>query len=333
MPKLAGVFGLPVNLFGVLAGILLALITGSVLRIFVLAWRRKPPDEVRKRLGSLLTWWFLYGVLLLVVFFGVHAGAVVFGLLSLLGLKEYRRLAERRIAGTAPWWWTYAAVPVHYLLIWLGWFGPSWTFIPVWVLFALLARMAVAGATEDFLETAGIMFLGLMLVVFLLSHAVLILNLPERSNPVAGTEGLFVYLVLLTEGNDIAQALVGRRYGKRKMAPQVSPHKTWEGFLSGIGITVLLALLLGPLLTPFRAGLPATAGMASAAGLLPAAAAGVLIAVGGFLGDITMSAIKREVGVKDSGAILPGQGGVLDRIDSLTFTAPLLFYFTYLFFK
>jgi phosphatidate cytidylyltransferase len=254
---------------------------------------------------------------------------VVFAVLSLLGLKEYRTLARKKISGEAPWWCAYAAVPIHYLLLYFGWFAPYWTFIPIWVLLALLIRLAARGRTRDFLETVGIMFLGLMLIVFLFSHAALVLRLPASLNPVAGAEGLLIYLIVLTELNDIAQALIGRRFGSRKIASKVSPNKTWEGFLGGMATTLLTAVLLAPLLTPFRDAAPALGQIGFNIPYLMAVAVGVLIAVGGFLGDIAVSAIKREVGVKDSGDVLPGQGGILDRIDSLIFTAPLFFYFTF----
>ena len=141
------------------------------------------------------------------------------------------------------------------------------------------------------------------------------LALPETSNPVAGNAGWIVYLVLLTECNDIAQALWGRQLGRHKVTPHVSPNKTWEGLLLGIFTTILLAIALAPLLT----SLP----------FVWSALAGALIGVSGFFGDITMSAVKRDVGIKDSSTLLPGQGGMLDRIDSLMFTAPVMFYFVY----
>ena len=136
--------------------------------------------------------------------------------------------------------------------------------------------------------------------------------------------------MLLTESNDIAQALWGRQLGRHKVTPQVSPHKTWEGLLLGISTTVLLAIALAPLLTPLHAG-PSRESLRVELGfpVVWSALAGVAIAVSGFFGDITMSAVKRDVGIKDSSSLLPGQGGMLDRIDSLTFTAPVFFYFVY----
>jgi phosphatidate cytidylyltransferase len=328
MSQVTELTGLQPNVAWALAGVLAVLATGSIARILWI-WRVHPSrQERRSRLGSLITWWCLYALVAAVAVLGIGAGVAVFAVLSLLGLGEYRKLAQRRIVGAAPWRWVYAAVPIHYLLVYAGWLGPLWTFIPVWVLLALLVRLAVAGRTKDFLETTGTLFLGLMLNVFLLSHAPLLLTLPDDLNLAAGTQGLFVYLVVLTEWNDIAQALVGRRFGKRRLAPRVSPGKTWEGFLGGVLTTVVIAVLVAPLLTPFGKTPPALEGIGVPLRHGVAAAAGALIAVGGFFGDITMSAIKREVKVKDSGRLLPGQGGMLDRIDSLTFTAPLIFYFT-----
>jgi phosphatidate cytidylyltransferase len=258
---------------------------------------------------------------------------VLFTVISLLGMHEFRRLARERIAPVRIWWrLAYLAVPIHYLFVYTGQFGPFWTFIPVWVFFAMLARLVIKEQTSGFLETAGITFLGLMLIVFMLSHAVLVLELPNEVSPVAGAPGLFLYLILLTAVNDIAQSLWGRQFGRRRITPKVSPNKTWEGFLLGAATTIALGLVLAPFLTPFTADRSIRLGNTewTVPRLLPALTVGVLIALGGFLGDITMSAVKREVGVKDSGTLLPGQGGVLDRIDSLTFTAPLFFYFTYI---
>lgn len=307
--------GLTANVVRVLGGLTLLLVIGSAVRLILLAREGTPQELRRKRLGSLGVWWVLFALLVLIALLGEVAAVIFFALVSLLGLREFRMLAREHIAPVRVWWrLTYLSVPIHYLLIYLGWLDAVHTFIPVWVLGTLLVRLVFEGRTSSFLETAGITFLGLMLIVFLFSHAVLLLTLPDSINPDGGAFGLFLFLVVLTEGNDIAQALWGRLLGRRRITPTISPNKTWEGFLLGATTTMILAALLANPLTPFS--------------LLAALAAGLLIAVSGFLGDVTMSAVKREVGVKDSGDLLPGQGGVLDRIDSLTFTGPLFYYFT-----
>jgi phosphatidate cytidylyltransferase len=97
--------------------------------------------------------------------------------------------------------------------------------------------------------------------------------------------------------------------------PKVSPNKTVEGLLGGVATTLLLAWLLAPRLTPLTE--------------LQSLAAGLLLGLGGFVGDVVISALKRDLGIKDSGTLLPGHGGILDRIDSLSYTAPLFFHFVW----
>jgi len=122
-------------------------------------------------------------------------------------------------------------------------------------------------------------------------------------------------VISVADFNDVSQFLWGKSFGKRKIVPSVSPNKTLEGFIGDVGTTTVLALLLSGLLTPFS--------------FLMAIVAGILISTAGFVGDVTISAVKRDIGVKDSGNLLPGHGGILDRINSLTFTAPLFFHFSY----
>ena len=126
---------------------------------------------------------------------------------------------------------------------------------------------------------------------------------------------MVLYLIFLTQFNDVAQYVWGKLTGRHKIIPKVSPNKTWEGFLGGLATTTVLAATLAPYLTPLTP--------------IESLCGGLLIACGGFIGDVTISALKRDIGVKDSGSLLPGHGGILDRIDSLTYTAPLLFHFVY----
>jgi phosphatidate cytidylyltransferase len=127
-----------------------------------------------------------------------------------------------------------------------------------------------------------------------------------------------LYLVFLTEVNDIAQYIWGKLFGRTAITPTISPKKTLAGFVGGVLTTVLLAMALR-----FLSGFEPVFAVAS----------GLLIALSGFMGDLVVSAIKRDVGVKDSGVLIPGHGGMLDRIDSLTYTAPLFFHFvSYMFY-
>src|SRR5581483_1944585 len=168
--------------------------------------------------------------------------------------------------------------------------------------------------TSGFLRAVGTLHWGLMTMVFSLSHLayLLVLRAPATA-PAAAMRGgataspsgpaLVLFLVFLTQFNDVAQFLFGKTFGRHPVLPKVSPKKTWEGLLGGVCTTVVLAMTLAPWLTPLHR--------------YEALAAGVLIGLGGFLGDVVISALKRDLGIKDSGTLLPGHGGILDRVDSL----------------
>ncbi|BFO64871.1 hypothetical protein KCF3NO3_08540 [Chryseobacterium sp. KCF3-3] len=121
-----------------------------------------------------------------------------------------------------------------------------------------------------------------------------------------------IFIVVVTELNDVFQYLMGKFFGKHKITPQISPNKTLEGLIGGVFLTVILSNILGYFLLE--------------TGILTNSILGIVLGISGFLGDIFMSYIKRKTGVKDTGNLLPGHGGLLDRMDSLVFNAPLFFW-------
>jgi phosphatidate cytidylyltransferase len=140
--------------------------------------------------------------------------------------------------------WAYLAIQLQYYWVSIAWYGVFIIFIPVYMFLLLPIRMLLIGETQGFLKAAGTLHWGLMITVFCLSHAAYLLVLPDAVNPIAGSAGLLLFLIFLTEFNDVLQYVWGKLLGKHKIMPKVSPNKTWEGFLGG------LVTLLAPWLTP-----------------------------------------------------------------------------------
>jgi phosphatidate cytidylyltransferase len=309
-------------LMWVLGGILAALAVGSIVR--VVATRHADETLRRKRMRSLRTWWILVGAVCLGLMIGRLGVCLLLATASLFGLQEFIRLvATRPCDNRASVTTGIIAVSSYTLLLFAQ--------VDVWAVFTPLAAILLisiaqltTGQTAGYIRsTAGLVW-GTLLLVYGLSHAVLLFLLPETASGPVGPAGWFLYLLVLTETNDIAQALVGRQFGAHKrhcITPRISPNKTWEGFLGGLTVTVILSVLLAPWLTSLTAQ-PVRIGGIEFPSMLVSVVAGLLIAAFGFFGDINMSAIKRDAGVKDGSQLLPGMGGMIDRIDSLTFTAP-----------
>lgn len=298
-------------LYYCLGGIFAVLILATLI-IFVLRMCRPQRNwlELQQRVNS---WWVIICLFSLAMLSPKWLALTFFGFISFLSLKEYLTLAPTRRSDSMPLLWMYAAIPVQYLWTGMAWYGMFIIFIPVYVFLFLPARMVIAGDTKGFLHSASVMHWGMMTTVFALSHVAYLMTLPGAD---ASAGALLVFfLVALTELNDIAQYLWGKSLGRIRVTPNVSPNKTLGGLLGGILTTMLLAVILGPLLTPMS--------------YLHSLGAGLIIGAGGFCGDVVMSAIKRDFGVKDSGKLLPGHGGILDRLDSLIYTAPLFFHFYY----
>ena len=291
--------------------ILLAMVTLGI----ALLRRRNPArgfNELRLRVRSV---WLIVVLATLALGFSRWFSIVCIAFISFVAFKEYLSLIPTRRADHRVLFWAYIAIPCQYLLAGSGWYGLFIIFIPVFWFLALPMRMVLIGETRGFLRAVGLLQFGLMTCVFSLSHMAYLLALPEAGNPQGGGVALLFYLVFLTQFNDVAQYVAGKLFGRHKVTPLVHPGKTAEGLLVGVAVTVALAVLLAPWLTPLS--------------FYDALGAGLLIGFGGFLGDVIITAIKRDLGVSEGDSLSVGHGGILGRVDSLTFTAPAFFHFVY----
>ncbi|MFV9326588.1 phosphatidate cytidylyltransferase [Citrobacter europaeus] len=276
----------------------------------LLVWRR-PDKDWRELTLRIRTWWIIIVLFSLAILSPHWLALTFFALVSFMALKEFLTLAPSRQTDRMPLLWMFIAIPVNYWLIGINWYGMFVVFIPVYAFLFLPMRMVIAGDTQGFLRYASQHHWSLMTTVFAFSHVAFLLVLPDDGQQTGAL--LVLFLVGLTEFNDIAQYLWGKSIGRIKVIPRVSPNKTLAGLVGGVATTTLMAALLGPLMTPLSIPLSLLAGF--------------IIGISGFCGDVVMSAIKRDIGVKDSGTLLPGHGGILDRLDSLIFTAPVFFHF------
>ncbi|POT25730.1 phosphatidate cytidylyltransferase [Citrobacter freundii] len=276
----------------------------------LLVWRR-PDKDWRELTLRIRTWWIIIVLFSLAILSPHWLALTFFALVSFMALKEFLTLVPSRQTDRMPLLWMFIAIPVNYWLIGINWYGMFVVFIPVYAFLFLPVRMVIAGDTQGFLRYASQHHWSLMTTVFAFSHVAFLLVLPDDGQQTGAL--LVLFLVGLTEFNDIAQYLWGKSIGRIKVMPRISPNKTLAGLVGGVATTTLMAALLGPLMTPLSIPLSLLAGF--------------IIGISGFCGDVVMSAIKRDIGVKDSGTLLPGHGGILDRLDSLIFTAPVFFHF------
>jgi phosphatidate cytidylyltransferase len=305
LPLLGGVLGLLV-VASAIGWILSRHVTSETNRATV--------DNINARIRA---WWVMAAIFTGSLTTGPLGSILLFTLISFLALREFVTLAP-----TGPgdhrtlFWCFFVATPLEYLLIWIGWYGLFSILIPVYISIFVAVRTVLAGDTARFLERTATTQWGLMICVYFVSYvpALLMLRIPGYEHQNAA---LIFFLVLVVQLSDVLQYVWGKSMGKRRIAPSISPNKTWEGFLGG----VLSATVAGAAIwwaTPFS---PAQA-----------AAMAFVVTVMGFSGGLIMSAIKRDRGVKDYGSLIDGHGGVLDRIDSLCFAAPVFFHMTRFFF-
>ena len=301
------------------AGVVGLLVVASVIG-FILS-RTARSDGARKTVANLnariRAWWIMVAVFGLAIRTGGLGSIVLFGFASFMAMREFLTLTPTsRTDHTVLFWAFFIFAPMQYWLVGVQWYGLFSILIPVYAFVAIPTRMAIAGETTGFLERTSTVQWGLMACVYCVSHAPALLMLHVPGYPGGGATLLF-YLVLIAQLNDVMQYVWGKLFGKHPIAPQVSPNKTWEGFLGGTATAVAVGTALY-WATPFP---PLVAGAMSLA-----------ITLMGFAGGLVMSAVKRDRGVKDYGSLIEGHGGVLDRIDSLLFAAPVFFHLTRFFF-
>ena len=171
---------------------------------------------------------------------------------------------------------------------------------------------------DEPLQTMAYTLFGLLYVLWLFNFITKIVYLTPRSSSGQVTGQFYVlYLIAITKFSDMGAYLTGSVTGRHLMVPHISAKKTWEGFLGAIIFALLCSLALYKLMP----------GHLSVLNWTHATVLGLLLGIAAILGDLAESIIKRSTGVKDSGNLLPGIGGALDLLDSLLFTAPLLFFY------
>ncbi|MFK0272442.1 phosphatidate cytidylyltransferase [Ensifer sp. KUDG1] len=258
-------------------------------------------------------WWAMV-VLIAIAFVAGRVGVLLlFAFCSFAALREFITLINTRRGDH----WAIAAaffvvLPINYFLLWAEQYGIYSIFVPVYAFLLMPIVAVLRGDTRDFLVRISEVQWALMICVFCASHVPALLTLQ-----IPGYEGrnvlLIAFLVIVVQSSDVLQYVWGKLFGKTKIAPTLSPSKTVEGFVGGVASATLIGASLW-WITPFT---PAQAALMS-----------LIITLMGFFGGLVMSAIKRDRGVKDWGHLIEGHGGLIDRLDSVVFSAPIFFHLT-----
>lgn len=305
---------------GVTLLLLIASIVGWVLKR-QLMHKNNASETSQKTVNNLIArvnaWWVMVLVFAVAFLAGKLGTIILFGAISYFALREFMtltptRTGDHRALSLA----FFLLMPLHYYLIYIEWYALFSILIPVYAFLLMPSISVLAQDTEHFLERAAKIQWGVMIAIYCISHApaLLVLQIPDFEGQNAL---LLFYFVLIVQLSDVLQYVFGNLFGKTKVAPIVSPNKTLEGLIGGGFTTILIGASLW-WITPFTP--LQSAGMAA------------VIVVMGFLGGLVMSAIKRSLGAKDWGSMIEGHGGMLDRMDSVCFAAPIFFHLVRYFF-
>jgi phosphatidate cytidylyltransferase len=332
------------------------------------ALRRAPestasPAVVRTFNLRVRAWWMMTAILIGGFLLGYVTTVVLFGLVSFWALREFITMTPTRRGDHRTLFWTFFLfTPLQYVFVGLGHnlYNVYTVMIPVYASLFIPARIAISGDPKRFLERVAKIQAGLLICVYALSHAPALLDLklntsdgnrwvlgevttpadpaakptpeskvkaPKETGaqvgpakpaapgtiPYGSNAGLLFYFILIVQLNDVFQYAWGKLVGKNVIAPQINASRTWEGLIGGVLSTMLVGALLS-WATPFK--------------VWEAACIAGIVGIMGFAGSMTMSGIKRDRGVKDYGTLVSGHAGVLDRIDSICFAAPVFFHIT-----
>lgn len=257
-------------------------------------------------------WWlvslFVGGSLLI----GWAATVLVFAAISFIALREYATLVPTRREDRPVVLFVYAAAPISYGAIFLDLYGYFLVIAPIYMFVGTASLMALIGRTDGFLATAGVLTWGMLICVFNIGHAAFLIRTPADEAGPAGPAGLVFFLIAMTILADAAEAAGTRFLGRTPLSARLGPERTLEGLAVSIAVTGAAFTALSAIYTPLPLG--------------PAAFIGFLLPIWAVMGSLVMAAVKRELGVATSSDLLPGYGGALDRIASLSFTAPWVFH-------
>ena len=261
------------------------------------------------------SWLVMAPIALGIVFAGRVATIAGVTLLAIFAFKEFARAS-----GLYRDWWMTGAVYAGIIAVAIaslmppprgrepgtGWYG-FFVAVPVFAVALILLIPILRNRARGELQRMSLAIVGFVYIGWMFGHLGFLAN-------AASAYGLLCYIVFATELNDVAAFTFGRLFGRHPLRSQISPNKTWEGALGALAVALVLPWLLRfsfPFFGPFQLFLT-----------------GLIVGIGGQLGDLSISVIKRDIGTKDMGAIIPGHGGILDRIDSLIYVAPLFMHMT-----
>jgi phosphatidate cytidylyltransferase len=269
---------------------------------------------LRKELSSVWqtyrSWLVMAPVGLLVVFAGRVPVIVGVTLLSIFAFKEFARssgLYRDRWMTSA----VYAGILAVGIASWVphlqgeksgaGWFG-LFMAVPVFVVGLILLIPILRNRARGELQKMSLSIIGFIYIGWMFGHLGFLAN-------ATNAYGFLCYIIFATELNDVSAFTFGKLFGRHPIRNEISPNKTWEGALGALAVSMVLPWLL-------RFSFPFF-------GATQLILTGLIIGIGGLFGDLSISVIKRDIGAKDMGRAIPGHGGILDRIDSLIYVAPL----------